>query len=108
MKKFYLKESMVAIIFFAMLAGITYIGIQNTSEGAHKEQISFLEKAVKRAAVQCYATEGMYPPDIKYIEDNYGVIINHQRYIVHYEAFAANIMPDISVLEKAGGNKLEE
>lgn len=103
MKKHYLKESIIAIVLFSSLASLTYVGIRNTSKGAEKEQISFLQKAVKRATVQCYAIEGMYPPDIKYLENNYGIIINHKRYIVHYEAFAANIMPDISVIQKVRG-----
>lgn len=103
MRKHYLKESTIAIIMFAAAAALVYFGIQDTSKGAAKEQIKFLEKAVKRAVTECYALEGMYPPDIKYLEDNYGVMLNHDCYIVHYEAFAANIMPDIDVLEKAGG-----
>jgi len=40
----------------------------------------------------------MYPPDVAYLEDNYGVVINHDKYIVHYDVFAGNILPNITVI----------
>ena len=103
MKNYRLKEIILPITFFILLLSFIYIGIKNTLMGARSEQMSFLQEALKRATTQCYAIEGMYPPSVKYLEDNYGVMINHKRYIVHYEVFAANIMPDIDVFEKAGG-----
>ncbi|WP_069999553.1 hypothetical protein [Cellulosilyticum sp. I15G10I2] len=103
MKKRGLKESMLAVIIFVIAASIIYIGILNTLECAREEQMHFLQKALKRSAIQCYAIEGMYPPDVKYLEDHYGLVIDHKRYIVHYEVFASNIMPDMTVFEKAGG-----
>jgi hypothetical protein len=58
-----------------------------------------LEEAIRRAAVACYAAEGIYPPDLSYLEDRYGVQIDETRYTVSYEVFASNLMPDITVLE---------
>ena len=48
----------------------------------------------------CYASEGVYPPDLEYLKDHYGVQIDEERYTVFYERFAQNLMPDITVLEK--------
>jgi hypothetical protein len=50
--------------------------------------------------VSCYALEGQYPPDIAYLQEQYGLQIDMDRYMVHYEVFAENIMPDITVLER--------
>ena len=61
--------------------------------------MKILQDAVLRATVQCYAIEGMYPPDVQYLEDNYGVVYDHDRFIVHYEVFASNILPDITVVD---------
>ena len=58
-----------------------------------------LETALTRAAVACYAAEGIYPPDIQYLEDHYGIQINKELYTVKYVIFASNLMPDITVLE---------
>ena len=59
-----------------------------------------LKDSVVQAAVQCYAVEGAYPESVDYLEQNYGLYINHKRYIVSYSAFASNVMPDVQVLEK--------
>ena len=58
--------------------------------------------AVVDAAVQCYVLEGAYPRSLAYLEENYGVQINHSRFIVSYEAYASNQLPDIAVFERQG------
>ena len=60
-----------------------------------------LRQAVLQAAVQCYAVEGSYPASLDYLEENYGLLVNHDRFIVTYEAFASNLMPQVNVLERA-------
>ena len=35
-----------------------------------------IRAAVQRSALQCYAVEGAYPPDLQYLEDNYGLQVN--------------------------------
>lgn len=104
MKKSVFKESLVATGIFIFLLVIIYLGIEAVWERGKEEQKDFLEKGAIRAIVQCYAIEGMYPPDIAYLEDHYGIMINHDRYIVHYEIFASNIMPQIVVIEKKRGD----
>ena len=47
----------------------------------------------------CYAAEGVYPPNAAYLEEHYGVQIDHTLYTVKYEVIASNLMPDITVLE---------
>lgn len=57
------------------------------------------EKAtIERYAIQCYASEGSYPPDLEYLEANYGLILSRDRYLYYYEVFAANVLPDIRVV----------
>ena len=41
-----------------------------------------------------------YPPSLDYLADNYGVVVDREHYIVHYDVFASNIMPDIRVVPK--------
>ena len=59
-----------------------------------------LEEVLRRAAVACYAAEGIYPPDLAYLEEHYGIQINEERYMVTYDALAENLMPDITVLDR--------
>ena len=93
------KGLILPILIFLCLLVFLSIGIGNVSSASDEESRQILQDAVLRATVQCYAIEGMYPPDIKYLEDNYGIVYDHDRFIVHYEVFAGNILPDITVID---------
>ena len=56
--------------------------------------------AVRRAALTCYAVEGAYPQSLEALKHGYGLAYNEDAYIVVYDAFASNVMPDIQVLRK--------
>ena len=58
-----------------------------------------LEEAVRRSAVSCYALEGAYPTSLDYLRQHYGLSYDGNRYSVHYTVIAANLMPDITVLD---------
>ena len=57
-------------------------------------------EVLREAAVSCYSVEGMYPPNLEYLEKHYGVQIDRRHFIVRYTAIAENLMPDITVLDK--------
>ena len=59
-----------------------------------------IREAVRRSALQCYVVEGVYPPDLAYLEDNYGLQVNTEDYYVTYEAFSSNLPPTIRVMQK--------
>ena len=80
----------VLLVFFTALARL-----QSSSETADQSR---LEESVRRAAAACYASEGIYPPDVSYLEEHYGICIDWDRYTVDYRVFASNLMPDITVL----------
>ena len=67
------------------------------------ESLEAVERAVLRSAGQCYAVEGVYPSELSYLEEHYGLTINHRDFIVTYEAFSSNLPPDVRVLPKGGG-----
>ena len=73
--------------------------LNNLSDGRRREGRKQLEEAVRRSAVACYAAEGIYPPDLEYLEEHYGIQVDRERYTVVYEIFASNLMPDVTVLE---------
>lgn len=81
----------VVMIFTAALSDL--------DEGRRSEGRAQLEDAVRRAAVACYAAEGIYPPDLTYLEEHYGLQVDREQYTVVYDAFASNLMPDVTVLE---------
>ena len=76
------------------------LAVSRLEEGRKAEGKRQLETAVRRAAVSCYASEGFYPPDIAYMQENYGLQYDEESYVIHYERTASNWMPDITVLER--------
>lgn len=66
-------------------------------EGSLEAGRQQLETALRRAAVACYAAEGIYPPELEYLQTHYGVQIDEEKYHVFYEIFAENLMPEITV-----------
>ena len=58
-------------------------------------------EAVRRSALQCYAVEGVYPPNLQYLKDNYGLQVNTEDYYISYEAFASNLPPTVKVVGRS-------
>ena len=74
-------------------------GLNSLDAGRGDEDKRQLERALHRGCMACYAAEGVYPPNLDYLKDRYGLQIDEKRYTVRYTAFAENLMPDITVLE---------
>lgn len=64
------------------------------------ESVTALKSAIEQSARQCYVVEGAYPPDLKYLEDNYGVKVNTNDFYITYDAFASNMAPNVIVTPK--------
>lgn len=73
--------------------------LSDLESGRDREARRQLEESLRRSAVACYAAEGIYPPDLSYLEEHYGVQIDTDRFTVYYDAIGENLMPDITVLE---------
>lgn len=59
-----------------------------------------LERAITRSITQCYALEGTYPPDLKYLVDHYGLIYDSDYYYIDYNYIGSNLRPDVTIIER--------
>lgn len=84
----------------AALALVLWAGSRGLSARADSETQELTARSIRRAAVQCYALEGVYPPSLRDLEERYGVAVDHNRFFVDYQYVAANLMPDITVLPR--------
>lgn len=108
MKKFYVEdmekgkkiEWIFPIVIFVVFMIIVIKGLFYLDYMSDMQNVDLVRQSVKRAAVQCYAIEGAYPTDIEYLEEQYGVTIDHDKYYIEMEGFASNIMPNIEVYER--------
>lgn len=94
-----LRAGFAPLLFtLAVMLMIVY-GLHQAEVSSRAEGLRVLEEGVLRAAIKCYAVEGSYPDNLTYMEDHYGVRVDRTRYVVHYEIFASNLLPDITVIE---------
>ncbi|MCB5577777.1 MULTISPECIES: hypothetical protein [Dorea] len=63
-----------------------------------------LQSAVTRDITRCYAQEGTYPESLAYLKKHYGLTYDSSKYFVDYQPLGANIMPDVTIIRKGGGN----
>ena len=96
-KKTFIRTFLPLLLVVVIFAGFIY-GLQSTSGSATGERQEILERAIKKAVIHCYALEGFYPQDISYLEEHYGVLIDHKRFIVFYETMGTNVFPDFRVV----------
>ena len=79
-------------------------GFFRMSGTAEEERQQALERAVRKSLVSCYAIEGAYPDSLSYLEEHYGLQIDHSRYVVDYEPFGDNIWPTVQIVRRGGGS----
>ena len=94
------KTQVLILVAFAIILVVNlFLVNQFGSVSLHDEaqQIAQIEKAIKHAAVQCYALEGSYPDQVSYLEDNYGITYDRQLFFVHYRYDGANFLPQVQV-----------
>lgn len=90
-----LKLALIVLMLAAAVGLYGWIaGVQDRNE------TEIVREAVRDAALTCYAVEGAYPDSVDYLREHYRLAYDTERYYVTYDAFAANLIPDIWVTVK--------
>ncbi len=100
-----LRGGLSAVLFTLAVAVAVIAGLRRAEGYSRAEGLRLLRESLQNAVVQCYVAEGSYPPSLLYIEEHYGVRVDRASYAVHYEVFAPNMMPNITVLELDRGER---
>lgn len=87
----------VTIVIVAVLAVAVFIGVNAAQARAREQAVFSVRESVLDAAKQCCAVEGSYPSTLSHLEDEYGLVINHEDYVIKYEWFADNVLPSVVV-----------
>lgn len=91
----------VIIISFVML--IIYI-----EKDAKKNELFLIENAIEKAIINCYAVDGEYPTSIDYLIENYGIVIDEERFDVYLEKIDVGIFPKVTIIENQEGGEENE
>lgn len=99
MRRFPFKIVVTFIVVLVSLMTLLMVGrsLLRLDERSREAGREVAEAAIERAVMQCYALEGMYPPDLAYLQKNYGLILDQDQYVYLYEIVAGNIHPIIGV-----------
>ena len=89
---------LILLLALLLLALLTVLCFGHSGRDISEEGAAAIRETVRRSALQCYVVEGVYPPDLQYLEENYGLQINTEDYIVVYDCFASNLPPSIRVV----------
>jgi len=92
----------VTLLAFVLVVICVVSLINRAEDSVQAKQLLILENALRSATVTCYALEGRYPATLEDLIHRYGLVIDSDKYIVHYDAFARNIMPGIEVYTIGG------
>ena len=89
----------LAVIAAVLCAAVLLTFHLDSRRGVREKEL--VEQAVRDAALTCYAVEGAYPGDLSYLRTNYQLSYDEEQYMVFYDAWGADVMPDI-VVENRG------
>ena len=98
-KRAYTGLILSVLVFCAMLI-LFWSGFSRSARANSTQNLQVMRSAIQKAVVNCYAIEGVYPPDIEYLEDHYGIVLGNDKYVVHYELAGSNVMPSVEILER--------
>ena len=90
----------ILVLALIVLLVLVYLIFGDSGRDINEESTQAIQEAVRRSAMQCYVVEGVYPENLSYLEENYGLQINTRDFYVVYDAFASNLPPDIRVRAK--------
>ncbi len=95
------RKMRIAIVCAVLVVAVAAWLIVGAVQANAREQGALaLQNSIIDAAKQCCAIEGSYPSSIEHLEQYYGLSVNHNDYVVSYEAFAGNVMPTVVVTPK--------
>ena len=86
--------------FFLLLFLLFSLAVSGLEQDSLSRQKTELETALQRGTVICYALLGRYPEDLGELEQYCPLYYNREHFCVDYNSLGANLLPDITVLER--------
>lgn len=92
--------SYLPVLIMIIVLGVFVLFSNSMTNSNIEREKEILENAIDRSITQCYALEGVYPSDLTYLEENYGLIYNKEQFFVDYQYIGGNLRPDITIIER--------
>lgn len=95
---------LLSVCVFLLLLVLFVQGISSLSTSTRRRQKESLEDAIMRDITYCYTLEGSYPESLEYLKEHYGLTYDEDLFFVDYRVLGANILPDVTILERNSEN----
>lgn len=96
-KRGFARGMAATLAVFALLLAGALLALGRVGTASTRAQAEMVQDAIQNALVTCYAVEGSYPGDLGYLKEHYGLAYDEERFLVYYDAFASNILPEVRV-----------
>ncbi len=94
------RRDILKILLICLVLTLCVVMVGRIGRTGAAAESELVRKAVREAAITCYAVEGAYPDDVEYLRRYYHLSYNDDLYLVTIESFASNHIPDIYVTER--------
>jgi hypothetical protein len=91
------RRLIVDAVLLAIVVALMVFVFMGAHQNAREQGVISLRESIINSAKQCCAVEGSYPSSLDHLEENYGLVINRDDYVVSYEWFADNVIPSVVV-----------
>lgn len=96
-----LKTLILTICLLGIIFALLFQHTDTLSKSLETQSQQAAQTAISRALMTCYAVEGCYPSSTDYLEQNYGLYIDHKKYLVDYRIFSTNLMPEVHLIPRS-------
>ena len=94
------RRDLIKLLAIVAVLAAAVLLVNRISSAQDSAETDIVRDAVKNAALTCYAVEGAYPDSVEYLREHYHLAYDEDRYLITYDAFASNMIPDIWVTER--------
>ncbi|MBQ3302290.1 MAG: hypothetical protein IJH04_09165 [Eggerthellaceae bacterium] len=94
------KDRIIAAVLAVLLCIVLAFAFKASADVSRKQAVTSVRDSIVEAALQCAAVEGSYPSSLSHLEQRYGLVINHDDYVINYEWLADNIPPSVTVVAR--------
>lgn len=90
----------IPVLLLVLVLGFFVVFADSFSHSNRVHEKIILQNALDRGITQCYALEGIYPADLLYLEEHYGLTYNKEHFFVDYQYIGGNLRPDVTIIER--------
>lgn len=94
------RRALVALVVLCVLVVVGAFSYRAMRKTMNEQAATSMRQSILDTANQCCAIEGSYPLSLEHLEQNYGLTINREDFVITYQAYANNIAPNVVVIPR--------